>query len=173
MAELEELEQESEEKKKALKKLIIIVAAAVLLLAGGVGATYFLMKGDSSKKEKAHQGEQVEEDGSAVPVEKLYFEISKPLVVDFPKGSAVQHGRITISMLVEGAETVEILRRNEPMIRNNLLMLVGAQDGGVLNTREGKEALRKAMIDDVTAVLIKMAGKGQVDEIFFTSFIMQ
>jgi flagellar FliL protein len=170
MAQLEDIEQQGEEGKKSLKKLIIMIAAAVLLLAGGGGITFFLMKGDSAKNEKT---EHASEDEAAVPVEKLYFDISKPIVIDFPKGSAVQHGRITVSMLVEGAETVEVLKKNEPMIRNNLLMLVGAQDSNVLNTHEGKEALRKAMLDDVTAVLIKMAGKGKVDEIFFTSFVMQ
>jgi flagellar FliL protein len=170
MAELEELEQESGEGKKFPKKLIIMSAGAVLLLAVIGGVAFFFMKGDSSKKEKV---EHVEEDESGVPVEKLYFDISKPLVVDFPAGSAVKHGRITVSMLVDGAEAINVLKKNEPMIRNNLLMLIGAQDSSVLNTREGKEALRKAMLDDVTAVLIKMAGKGQVDEIFFTSFVMQ
>jgi flagellar FliL protein len=170
MAQLEDIEQQGGEGKKSLKKLIIMIAVAVLLLAGGGGITFFLMKGDSSEKEKV---EQVEADESAVAVEKLYFEISKPLVIDFPSGSAVQHGRITVSMLVEGAETIDVLKKNEPMIRNNLLMLAGAQDSNALNTGEGKEMLRKAMLDNVTAVLIKMAGKGKVDEIFFTSFVMQ
>jgi len=170
MAQLEDIEQQGGEGKKSLKKLIIMIAAAVLLLAGGGGITFFLMKGDSAEKE---QVEEVEADEPAVAVEKLYFEISKPLVIDFPEGSAVQHGRITVSMLVEGPETIDVLKKNEPMIRNNLLMLIGAQDSNALNTREGKEALRKAMLDDVTAVLVKMAGKGQVDEIFFTSFVMQ
>lgn len=163
-----ELEQEDGEEKKSPKKLIIIIAAALILLAAGGGGTFLLMKGDSSKGEKvAH------EDDTAVHVEKLYFDMSKPLVIDFPKGSAVKHGRITISMLVEGAETIDVLKKNEPMIQNNLLMLIGGQDSGVLNTGEGKEMLRKAILDDVTAVLVKMAGKGKVDEIFFTSFVMQ
>jgi flagellar FliL protein len=164
-----ELKQEGGEKKSP-KKLIIIIVGVVILLAGGGGAAYFLMKGDSSKGEKV---EHVEEDESAVPAEKLYFDMSKPIVVDFPKGSEAKHGRITVSMLVEGAESIDVLKKNEPMIRNNLLMLIGAQDSSVLNTREGKDMLRKAMLDDVTAVLIKMAGKGQVKDIFFTSFVMQ
>lgn len=166
---MSELKQEGGEKKSP-KKLIIIIVGVVILLAGGGGAAYFLMKGDSSKGEKA---EHVEEDESAVPAEKLYFDMSKPIVVDFPKGSAAKHGRITVSMLVEGTESIEVLKKNEPMIRNNLLMLIGAQDSSVLNTREGKDMLRKSMLDDVTAVLTKMAGKGQVKEIFFTSFVMQ
>ncbi|MGZ8157985.1 MAG: flagellar basal body-associated FliL family protein [Methylobacter sp.] len=163
-----ELDQEAGEEKKSPKKLIIMIVAAVVLLAAGGGLTFFFMKGDSS------HGEEVEHaDESAVPVEKLYFDMGKPLVVDFPGGASAKHGRITVSMLVEGAETVEVLKKNEPMIRNNLLMLIGAQDSSVLNTGEGKEMLRKAMLNDVTAVLKKMSGKGQVNDIFFTSFVMQ
>ncbi|HEY8219446.1 MAG TPA: flagellar basal body-associated FliL family protein [Methylobacter sp.] len=162
-----ELERESGERKSP-KKLIIMIVAAIILLAAGGGVTFFLMKGDSS-----HGGKDEHADEAAVHVEKLYFDMSKPIVVDFPKGAAVQHGRITVSMLVEGAETIEVLKKNEPMMRNNLLMLIGAQDPASLNTREGKELLGKAMLDDVTAVLVKMAGKGQVNQIFFTSFVMQ
>ncbi|MCK9619343.1 MAG: flagellar basal body-associated FliL family protein [Methylobacter sp.] len=164
-----ELEQESGSIKKSPKKLIIIIVAAIILLAAGGGATFFLMKEDSSNG----KGEHADEDEAAVHAEKLYFDMSKPIVVDFPKGAAIQHGRITVSMLVEGAETIEVLKKNEPMMRNNLLMLIGAQDPASLNTREGKELLGKAMLDDVTAVLVKMAGKGKVNEIFFTSFVMQ
>jgi flagellar FliL protein len=162
-----EFEQESGDAKKSPKKLIMIIVAALILVAAGGGVTFFLMKEHSSKGEKA---EDVE---AAVHAEKLYFDMSKPIVVDFPKGATVQHGRITVSMLVEGAETIAVLKKNEPMIRNNLLMLIGAQDPASLNTREGKELLGKAMLDDVTAVLVKMAGKGKVNEIFFTSFVMQ
>lgn len=162
-----ELEQENGGK-KSLKKLIIIIVGAVILLAAGGGATFFLMKQSTTTEE--HKDEDHE---SAVPVEKIYFDMATPVVVAFPKGSAAKNGRITISMLVEGAETLAALKKNEPMIRNNLLMLIGAQDSGALNTREGKEALRKAMLDDVNAVLEKVAAKGQVQEIFFTSFITQ
>lgn len=165
-----ELEQEDGEKKKSPKKLIIIIVAVAILLAMSGGAAYFFMKGDSSRGETV---EHVDEDESAVPAEKLYFEMSKPIVVDFPKGSTAKHGRITVSMLVEGAETIAVLTKNEPMIRNNLLMLMSAQDSSVLNTREGKDMLRQLMLDAVTAVLVKMAGKGKVNEIFFTSFVMQ
>ncbi|MBL6986293.1 MAG: flagellar basal body-associated FliL family protein [Methylobacter sp.] len=165
-----ELKQEEGEEKKSPKKLIIIIVAVVLLLAMSGGAAYFFMAGDSANGEKVEHGD---EDESGVPVEKLYFEMTKPIVIDFPKGSSAKHGRITVSMLVEGAETIDVLKKNEPMIRNNLLMLISAQESSMLNTREGKDMLRKLMLDEVTAVLVKMAGKSKVNEIFFTSFVMQ
>ncbi|TAN70675.1 MAG: flagellar basal body protein FliL [Methylobacter sp.] len=160
-----ERNQEGGEGKKSAKTLIIMIVAAVVLLAAGGGATFFLMKGEVSQSQPVEEPE--------IPVEKLYFDMSKPLVVDFPQGSPVQHGRITVSILVEGAETIAVLKKNEPMIQNNLLMLVGAQDSSVLITREGKEMLRKAILDSVIAVVKKMAAHGYVENIFFTSFVMQ
>lgn len=165
------LEENNAEKGKSSKKTIIIIVAAVLLLAASGGAAYFFMReDDSANSEKI---EHADADKSDVPVEKFYFELSNPIVINFPKGSAAKHGRITLSMLVEGAETIDVLTKNEPMIRNNLLMLVSAQDSSVLNTGEGKDMLRQLILDEVSAVLVKMAGKGKVVEIFFTSFVMQ
>ena len=165
---MSEQKQEGEKSGKSLKSLIIIIVGALVLLAAGAGATFFFMKGSVTHEEK------VEEEKVEVVVEKLYFDMGKPLVINFPKGAMALHGRITLSFLAEGAETIEVLKKNEPMIRNNLLMLIGGQDAAVLNTHEGKETLRKAILDNVNDVLKKMAGKGhQVAEIFFTSFVMQ
>ncbi len=161
-----ELDQGNGEK-KSLKKIIIIVVGAVVLLAAGGGATFFLMKDSMTK------GPHEDSEAAAVPVEKFYFDMPTPVVVAFPKGSGAKNARVTISMLVEDAATLDALKKNEPMIRNNLLMLIGAQESAALNTREGKEVLRKAMLDDVNAVLEKVAAKGEVQEIFFTSFITQ
>ncbi|MGZ5050369.1 MAG: flagellar basal body-associated FliL family protein [Methylobacter sp.] len=163
-----ELDQEGGEGKSA-KKLIIMIVAAVLLVAAGGGVTFFLLKKDDAPGEKVEHVEEEEE----VQKEKAYFDMSKPIVIDFPQGAAMQHGRIALSMLAEDAETAEILKKNEPMIRNNLMMLIGGQDVAALNTREGKEALRKQILDSVNSVVEEMDGKGQVEEIFFTSFVMQ
>lgn len=159
---MSEQKQEDGKGGKSLKSLIIMIVAAVVLLAAGGGATFFLMKGSVSHEEKVEP-----------VVEKLYFDIGKPLVINFPKGAMALHGRIGLSFLAEAPE-IEVLKKNEPMIRNNLLMLIGGQDAAHLNTHEGKETLRKAILDNVNDVLKKMAGKGhQVEEIFFTTFVMQ
>ena len=164
MAEQEQ-EQEEGEKKKFSKKLIIIIAiAVVVLLAGSGSAVYFFMKGGAEK---------VEANDEEASSEKFYFDMSKPMVVDFPKESSARLVQVAVSMLVENEETIAVLKKNEPMVRSNLMMLISAQSPDNLNTREGKDKLRKAMLKDVGDVLNKMAGKGQVKEIFFTSFVMQ
>lgn len=140
-----------------------MAVAAVVLLAAGAGATFFFMKGKMGAKE-----EKVE------PVlEQLYFEMKTPLMVNFPPGSIATHGRFSAAILVRGAELIDVLKKNEPMIRNNFLLLISAKEAAVLNTREGKEALRKEMVSSVNEVLEKMSGEGHIEEVFYTSFVMQ
>lgn len=140
----------------------------VILLAGGGGAAFYFFKGHSAKVEQA-TGSAEEEVGA----EKLYYEMSKPLTVNFSKGSPVQVVQISVAFLVAGEETLEALKKHEPMIRNNLLMLISAQNAENLITREEKEKLRTAMLNEVNSILKKMAGDSQVKELFFTSFVTQ
>jgi flagellar FliL protein len=80
---------------------------------------------------------------------------------------------IAVTLLVEGADTVDALKKNEPMVRNNLLMVISAQNADELKTREGKDKLRAAIKESVSAVLTKMAGKSRLKDVYFTSFVMQ
>lgn len=172
-----EIQQEGVEVKKSSKKLIIIILAAVILLAGGGGAAYFfLFKSASVEGEHGEHGNANSDEkhnDSEVAVEKLYFDLTKPLVVNLPKGSGAKFVMIAITFLVEGADMVDALKKNEPMIRNNLLMLISAQNAEELKTREGKDKLRAGIQESVSATLTKMAGKSQLKDIYFTSFVMQ
>lgn len=178
-----EHKNEDGQAKKSSKKLIIIIIAAVILLAGGGGAGYFFfIKGHDAPEEKhdkksGHKekksGKSESDDEEHAAADTLYYDLGKPLVVDFSKSESARFVSISLSFLVEGADTVEALKKNEPMIRNNLLMLINAQGVENLKTKEGKDKLRAAILAEVKGVLEKMAGKSQVKEIFFTSFVMQ
>ncbi len=167
-----ENELENGEEKKSSKKIIIIVAV-VLLLAGG-GAGYYFMAGDQSTDESGEQTEEaeevVEEEGAGI---ELYYDLNKALVVNFPKGSGASLIQVSLSLLVKGDETVEALKKHEPMIRNNLLMVISAKGAKNLMKREGKEELRSDMLKEIGKVMEKMTRKNNVINVFFTTFVMQ
>lgn len=176
------------EVKKSSKKLIIIIVILVLLIGGGAGAYFFLM-GDSgaeteestensdkkeAKEEKAEDDSDDEEvDSAGVKLESLYYDMSKPLIVDFPRGSSIRLIQVSVSLMVKGQETIDALKKHDPMIRNNLLMLISSQSGEDLASREGKEKLKEAMKLEVGNVLKKMSGSNHLKEVFFTAFVMQ
>ena len=176
-----EQKKDDGKEKKSSKKLIIIIVAVVILLAGGGAGYFFFMKGNEAsetKDEKSDYQEKTDEkseegDDAHSAAEKLYYDLGKPLVVDFSKSASVRFVSISLSFFCDGAETVEALTKNEPMIRNNLLMLINAQGAEALKTKEGKEQLRAAILQEVKGALEKMAAKNDVLDVFFTSFVMQ
>ncbi len=164
-----EKNQKAEGEKKSSKKLIIIILSVVLVLAGAAGAYFFLVDVDAEDASEVEETKREPE----VSAEVFYYDFSKPLIVNFPAGSRMRLMQVSISLLVDSQEAIEDLKKHDPMIRNNLLMLISAQGSDELNSREGKETLRQAVHAEVSTVLDKMTGKQPVKEVFFTSFVMQ
>ena len=159
-----ELEEGS---KKKSSKLIMILVAVILFLAGG-GASFYFLSGDS-----AETGAELVE-GEAEPIsEAVYYDLGKSLIVNFPKGSGASLIQISVTLLVEDEESIDALKKHEPMMRNNLLMAISAKGSANLMTREGKEALRAEMLKEIGSVMEKMTGQNKVKDIFFTTFVMQ
>ncbi|MEQ1529985.1 MAG: flagellar basal body-associated FliL family protein [Methylococcales bacterium] len=125
---------------------------------------------DDAKDNEEHGDEHGD---GAVHLEMLYYDMGKPFVVSLPQGSGAKLVSVSISVSVEDQEAVDALKKHEPMIRNNLMMLIGAQKTEDLKTREGKEQLRDAMLKAIIEVLKKKIGKAHVSEVFFTAFVMQ
>lgn len=167
-----ENEVEEGEEKKSSKKMIIIAAVLLLLVGGGAG--YYFMMGDSEPKEgeEAEEVENQDEEEQTVN-EIFYFDLEKPLIVNFPKGSAARLIQVSVSLSVEGEEAIETLKKHQPMIRNNLLMKISAKGAKELMGKEGKQELRDEMLKEVSGIMENMAGKNKVTNVFFTTFVMQ
>ena len=164
-------ENEEGTEKKSSKKMIMIAGLVVLLLAGAGGGYYFMMDDEIETDEE--QVEEVVEEEDETDVEEVYYDMSKAFIVNFPKGSEARLIQVSVSLLVKGEEAVEALKKHEPMIRNNLLMLISAKGTKNLKTKEGKEELRADMLKEIGEVMEKMAGKNKVKDLFFTAFVMQ
>ena len=102
----------------------------------------------------------------------LYYAIDPPLVVNFEDGSVVRFLQITMELMVHDQKAVDSVQRNLPMIRNNLLLLMSNRNYQSLMSREGKEKLRAEALAEVRDVQKKQGG-GEVDDVLFTSFVVQ
>jgi flagellar FliL protein len=66
------------------------------------------------------------------------------------------------------------MKANEPMLRNDLLLLFGAQDATALADRKGKDRLRAESLATVRRIVKSLGGKAEaVDSVLFASFVMQ
>jgi flagellar FliL protein len=156
------------EEKSGKSKLIIIIAiAAVLLIGIGVAAFFLLSGGESAEDEES----TVEETEEAEKGPAQYLDFKPPFVVNLPgRPSLLQIG---VSVRVYSEPMAEFIRHNDPMIRHHLLDLLSTKDAESLKTRQAKEALQKEMLQALNQVVKELQGPGEVDGVFFTSFVMQ
>lgn len=151
------------------KKLIIIIAAAAVLLIGIGVAGWLLLSGDEDEAAEDAVAEQLEEQVERGPV--AYHDMSPVFIASLPgKPSMLQVG---LQVRIYDPELTQFLSYNDPALRHAILNLLGAQDGKILQTREGKEALRGALKEEINALIKKYQGSGEVDEVLFSSFVMQ
>ena len=101
-----------------------------------------------------------------------YYAIDPPLVVNFEEGSAVRFLQITMELMAHDKGAIDGATKNVPLIRNNLLLLMSNRDYTTLMSRDGKEKLRQEARAEVNKIL-KKEGSPEVDDVLFTSFVVQ
>ena len=151
---------------KSKKTLIVVMVLAVLLLAGGGVGAWFAFAPHGNKK---HQAAKLEP-----PAPALYVALDPPFVVNFEADQQVRFLQVTAQLMSRDPATIELLKTNDPVVRNDLLMLFGGQKYSVVSTREGKEALRTQTLAAVRKIVAGAGGKPEkVEAVYFTSFVMQ
>jgi flagellar FliL protein len=151
------------------KKWLIVGIAAFLVVAGGGAAAWLLMgQGDThGKKQDAVKAKEP----LAPP---LYVALDPPFVVNFDGEQLVRFLQITVQVMTRDPATVEVLKTNDPVVRNDLLMLFANQKYEVVAARAGKEKLRSDALAAIRHVVESSGGKADhVEQVYFTSFVMQ
>ena len=124
--------------------------------------------------EAAEEGEVAEEESE--PAEKLpepfYQALNPPMVVNFandPSGFM----QVAVQIMARSKEAIEVVKANEPAVRNALIMLYAGKTREDVLSREGKEKLRAETLAEVQNVLAPYAGEATVEDVYFTSIIAQ
>ena len=153
------------------RPMLLIIIAAVVLLAGGGGAAWYFMGSHSDAKGKNAKTKAHEEAPKGPPI---YVALDPPFVVNFEAEQLVRFLQVTVQVMSRDPATVEIVKANDPVVRNDLLLLLGNQSYQTISSREGKEKLRLQALDAVRKVVTNAGGKAEkVEAIYFTSFVMQ
>jgi flagellar FliL protein len=152
---------------KTSKQWLIIAIAAVVVLAGGGAAAFMLMgHGDAHGKKEAKARQPL-----APP---LYVALDPPFVVNFEGEQLVRFLQITVQVMTRDPATVELLKANDPVVRNDLLLLFANQKAEVVAARAGKEQLRSDALTAIRHVVEAGGGKpDHIEQVYFTSFVMQ
>lgn len=178
----EELELDVNEKKGG-KKTIIMIAIGVLLLNGiGIGAWLFLSGDDKKPSDTAEKQEVI-----LGPL--TYLTLVPEFIVNFGPSSKVRYLQVDLQIATRQEASLDTVNTYRPVLRNDILIVLSGVSYEDLKYRAGKEALQKKLLNTINKVLIAAEHvapdgeekdtkgdedvKGPIENVYFTSFIMQ
>jgi flagellar protein FliL len=104
----------------------------------------------------------------------LYVALDPPFVVNFEGEQLARFLQITVQVMTRDPASVELMKANDPVVRNDLLLLFANQKAEVVAARAGKERLRTDALTAIRHVVETTGGKpGSIEQVYFTSFVMQ
>ncbi len=164
--------QESDQQANSVpgrKRLGLILTLLALAGAGAGGAWY---AGLFSSAHGASSGPGAEGQ-AAESTPPLYYELASNLVVNFRGKGSARYLQVSIELMTHDADLVKLLEADDPVIKNDLIMLLSDQSYEDLSTRDGKQRLQEAALTDIQSLMRERHGKEGIEALYFTSFVMQ
>jgi flagellar FliL protein len=142
-------------KKKSKTKLIVIGLVAV---AVGVGGAVYAMRRPATETTDTASSRGL------VPFD--------PFVVNLADPGGTRFVRLTLSLVVNNEQVASNIVATQVSMkeaRSAILELLAIQTAGTLATPEGKQALKKAIIERVSAIFTD----AKVTDVYFSEFVVQ
>ena len=196
MAEEEELELDvNQPKGSKMTTILLIVLIVLVLIIGGVGAWFFLGSDEGSKSSDSSSKEDV------VLKPLNYLTMTPEFVVNFGPGSKVRYLQVDLQVATRDEAAIQTVNTYRPVLRNDILVILSSVSFEDLKERSGKEALQKKLLNTINKVVNSASHvadegaekkdnghaedttknhasadedvKGPIENVYFTSFIMQ
>jgi flagellar FliL protein len=189
--ETEEVE-EAPKKKKNILLILVIVLATIIVIAGVVMGTlfasgYFEHKSEAAAHEKVDElekeatdakeatpesPEKVKKDAEATRFENSYMQIDKEFMTNITGSKKVMVVQIAL-MTHYDDRVFDNVKKHEFAIRSGILDVMRQSTEADVIKPEFRTDLAAKIKDVVNQILMKYEDFGGIEDVFFTSFVMQ
>ena len=164
MAQKEDLDLDVKPARSKKKMIIIFVVLAVILVAASAGTAVLLLGGD-----KSEEGAETK----AVAVPTAHYMPLENMVVNFAQRGPARFLQVEMQLMAHNPLVFKSIEQHMPVIRNDLLVLLGGTSYEEASSSEGKQRLNQAILEAVNGILIQHGSKEQIQAVYFTNFVMQ
>lgn len=195
--------EDAPKKKGKFKKLLLISVAAVALIGAGAGAGIYFgaLSAHEAKPEDNYPKLVVRSSKESAPVaegkegeaplkvgtvsvpndrfkvdphkyEITYYPISDAFTTNLADGSGFLQVGVSLSTFYDG-KVINNIKRQAVPIRSVVLMVLAEQDPALLATSQGKQRLQRQLTAAINDVLRDKEGFGGIDNVYFTSLVIQ
>ncbi|MFT7337301.1 MAG: flagellar FliL protein [Marinobacter maritimus] len=157
-------------KKGKLKLIILVTLVVILAIALSVAGTlWFLGGGLPGMGDDAHA-----EDNMAVEtfVPTAYLDIEKALVTTVQGEGRQRYAQAYVAFGATDPQALVAAKLHMPLIRSQLVMVLGSSSFAELQTPEGRQGLAESMLATVNQVL-EQEGEPSVNQVLFKNFVVQ
>jgi flagellar FliL protein len=186
--------EEAPKKKRKGKKFLIASVLVLLLGGGGVGATLYagnpglllsryasagpdrpqlVPRNGVSDAEAARYfsptGEKRPDPGKFLA---SYYPLEEKFTANLGEGDSFAQIGLGVSTYYD-ERVFENVKLHEMAVRSAILLTLSEQDPAALSTPKGKEGLKASLRQSVNQVLKSKEGFGGIDDVYFTSFVIQ
>jgi flagellar FliL protein len=104
--------------------------------------------------------------------QSIYVAIEPALVTNYGGPGRMRYMSVDVSLRVRGVEGEQSVKHHMPYIKDAILNLFATQTTQMLDTSDGKEALRKESFEAVNAILLEEEKNSLLEDVLFTSFVV-
>lgn len=179
-------------KKRRAKKLLVLGAGILVLAGGGAGAAAYagMLPFGHHGPAEPDRPHLVPREGVSEAVVARYASSSGDIRVDPSKFQASYyplHDNFTANLKDSGQfvqvglgvstyydqRVLDAVKLHEMAVRSAVLMTLNSASAAGISTPEGKEQLKDALRKSINDVLKKKEGFGGIDDVYFTSLVIQ
>jgi flagellar protein FliL len=184
--------EEAPKKKKNILLILVIVLASIIVIAGVVMGTlfasgYFEHKSEAAAHEKVDElekeaedakeatpegPEKVKKDAEATRFENSYMQIDKEFMTNITGSKKVMVVQIAL-MTHYDDRVFDNVKKHEFAIRSGILDVMRQSTEADTLKPEFRTELAAKIKDVVNQILMKYEDFGGIEDVFFTSFVMQ
>jgi flagellar FliL protein len=146
--------------RKSKKKLFVIAGILVVLLGGGGAGAWVFMHGAHDSKDK-----------SAEPAKPPVYLPLETFTVNLQGGE--QYLQTDITLQVADPAQVEAIKLHMPRVRSRLLALLSSKQAEELSTVADKKKLAQEILAQIKLPFDTNGKPQQVDDVLFTTFVIQ
>jgi len=104
--------------------------------------------------------------------EITYIPVDQAFTTNLADGSGFLQVGISLATFYDGKLVANVRRQMVP-IRSAVLMVLAEQDPALLSTSQGKQQLQRRLTGAINGVLREKEGFGGIDNVYFTSLVIQ
>ena len=167
-------------------KIVNAIGILVLVIAGNIVTNIVVNDFLPQFSPKVSVDGAVDAEGETAVAEEeqpagppIYLALEPALVASIDDQDAIRFVQINVEVMARQQNALDAVMTHTPVIRNNLLMMLGRKQISELTSSEGKEAFRQEALTEVQSVLEKMEPPnpddplGEIEDLYFTGFMVQ